>query len=195
MCGPAPPVRQIARQYWQPDEETSRCSMADCDTVFTVWGVSKRRHHCRQCGRVVCGACSRGQRFLQLGDKKQGRKVRVCNACLRTSETFEFDQPQLTKSPSMAALFSKSPVLPSSPASWAEGTLSAADTPPLLDHHDVLHQLVEREEGTGQKRSDDRPIGVDARLAHCDVYQGMTIHEPAAIKELLRLLAIDVNVE
>lgn len=194
-----PAVRQIVRQYWQPDEDTSRCSITDCDTVFSVSWVGQHRHHCRQCGRVVCGACSRGKRLLlpPLGEKQQGKHVRVCNVCIRNSETFEFDQPKLTKSvtlksPSMKDLFSKLPI-PSPSASWAERTLSAASTPPLFDH--VLQQFERegtREEDTGQKRSEDRPIGVDARLNTCGIYHGMQTHEPAAINELLRLLGKDM---
>ena len=55
------PARQIARRFWQPDAEAQVCSIANCDNVFTCsWG-GERRHHCRQCGRVVCGSCSRAQ--------------------------------------------------------------------------------------------------------------------------------------
>ena len=51
--------RQIARRFWQPDADADRCSIHHCDRIFS-W-TRGRRHHCRQCGRVVCEACSRGQ--------------------------------------------------------------------------------------------------------------------------------------
>lgn len=38
---------------WQEDEQVSECFL--CHTGFTLFF---RRHHCRKCGRVVCGNCS-----------------------------------------------------------------------------------------------------------------------------------------
>lgn len=38
---------------WQADDDVSECPV--CKTPFTIW---YRRHHCRKCGRVVCGSCS-----------------------------------------------------------------------------------------------------------------------------------------
>jgi hypothetical protein len=56
------------RPVWVPDELVPRCLC--CKARFTV---SLRRHHCRHCGRVVCGRCS-------------PQKVKI--------EKFEFDKPQ-----------------------------------------------------------------------------------------------------
>ena len=52
-----PMTRQVPRRLWQPDSETDECSMLSCAKKFDFW-EGLRRHHCRQCGRVVCGACS-----------------------------------------------------------------------------------------------------------------------------------------
>lgn len=38
---------------WQPDEEALSCPL--CENKFSLF---YRRHHCRMCGRVVCGSCS-----------------------------------------------------------------------------------------------------------------------------------------
>ncbi|KAH3676358.1 hypothetical protein WICMUC_001989 [Wickerhamomyces mucosus] len=38
---------------WQPDSEASECHL--CHRKFTFWF---RRHHCRRCGKVICGGCS-----------------------------------------------------------------------------------------------------------------------------------------
>ncbi|OBA15045.1 uncharacterized protein OGAPODRAFT_16891 [Ogataea polymorpha] len=38
---------------WQPDESARECPF--CHRKFTFFN---RRHHCRKCGRVVCGDCS-----------------------------------------------------------------------------------------------------------------------------------------
>ena len=37
---------------WQPDSEAQECPI--CHKEFRIWF---RRHHCRLCGRVVCGNC------------------------------------------------------------------------------------------------------------------------------------------
>uniref|UniRef100_A0A7S0VAB5 FYVE-type domain-containing protein n=1 Tax=Hemiselmis tepida TaxID=464990 RepID=A0A7S0VAB5_9CRYP len=94
--------RRCPRRQWQADSETDTCSMEACDTLFVTSIFSavssrdgsplSRRHHCRQCGRVVCSACSRGQKNLLSEDCRPGSATpaRVCNACMAASETFNF---------------------------------------------------------------------------------------------------------
>jgi len=43
----------FALPRWQPDSEVSECPI--CGRTFAFW---LRKHHCRKCGRVVCGNCS-----------------------------------------------------------------------------------------------------------------------------------------
>lgn len=50
-------VRQVPRRLWQPDHEAEACSLMACGKKFGSW-YRARKHHCRQCGRVVCGPCS-----------------------------------------------------------------------------------------------------------------------------------------
>ncbi|OWB54726.1 hypothetical protein B5S28_g580 [[Candida] boidinii] len=38
---------------WQPDEDVTNCCI--CHSSFTFF---HRKHHCRKCGRIVCGDCS-----------------------------------------------------------------------------------------------------------------------------------------
>jgi hypothetical protein len=44
---------EVVVPRWQPDYELSACSI--CGNAFTFL---TRRHHCRRCGRLVCGPCS-----------------------------------------------------------------------------------------------------------------------------------------
>jgi len=46
-----------------------------CTAEFTV---TFRRHHCRACGKVVCGNCSGNQAPLKY---KQNESCRVCDSC------------------------------------------------------------------------------------------------------------------
>jgi hypothetical protein len=67
---------------WVPDAEAKSCSL--CTGKFTF---TNRRHHCRQCGNVVCGPCSDQKKVLP----GQG-KVKVCTECLnRPVEATEGD--------------------------------------------------------------------------------------------------------
>ena len=57
---------------WQTDKSDNKCQL--CGIPFTL---TRRRHHCRICGRLVCFSCS-PHRLSVTGSSK---KVRVCNAC------------------------------------------------------------------------------------------------------------------
>ncbi|KAM3125233.1 hypothetical protein CJI97_003764 [Candidozyma auris] len=73
---------------WQPDGDVTSCVL--CDTSFTLFN---RRHHCRKCGRVVCGSCSsqsvkwfQGSRVLSPNGRsrraEEGETYRTCDECV-----------------------------------------------------------------------------------------------------------------
>ncbi|XP_078594948.1 uncharacterized protein LOC144872537 isoform X2 [Branchiostoma floridae x Branchiostoma japonicum] len=67
---------------WIPDSRVTMCMGCTCDFTVT-W----RRHHCRACGKVVCGTCSANRAPLQYLDYKA---VRVCEECYeRLSKEFQ----------------------------------------------------------------------------------------------------------
>lgn len=66
-CPEQPPV-------WIPDVEAPRCM--SCQANFTV---VKRRHHCRNCGKVFCARCSSNS--VPLPKFGHIKPVRVCNKC------------------------------------------------------------------------------------------------------------------
>ncbi|CAI8054513.1 Pleckstrin homology domain-containing family F member 2, partial [Geodia barretti] len=59
---------------WVPDGDASTC-MHCLKTKFTP---INRRHHCRKCGAVVCGACSNRKFLLSY---QAERPLRVCISC------------------------------------------------------------------------------------------------------------------
>ncbi|CAG0902290.1 unnamed protein product [Cyprideis torosa] len=61
---------------WIPDSEAPRC-MHCKRTQFTL---VNRRHHCRKCGAVVCGGCSRRKMLLPIQSSKP---LRVCDTCFK----------------------------------------------------------------------------------------------------------------
>ncbi|NWR38919.1 ZFY16 protein, partial [Tachuris rubrigastra] len=57
---------------WVPDSEAPNCMK--CQVKFTF---TKRRHHCRACGKVFCGSCCKRKCKLQYMEKE----ARVCTGC------------------------------------------------------------------------------------------------------------------
>ncbi|XP_066472325.1 zinc finger FYVE domain-containing protein 16 isoform X2 [Tiliqua scincoides] len=57
---------------WVPDSVAPNCM--NCQTKFTF---TKRRHHCRACGKVFCGPCCNRKCKLSYLDKE----ARVCISC------------------------------------------------------------------------------------------------------------------
>lgn len=72
------------RRQWQPDSANPTCH--ECTQAFTV---TRRRHHCRRCGHVVCDACSQGRKYVRFpansrnADEENTSRaaVRVCDDC------------------------------------------------------------------------------------------------------------------
>ncbi|XP_045422058.1 zinc finger FYVE domain-containing protein 16 [Lemur catta] len=60
---------------WVPDSEAPNCM--NCQVKFTF---TKRRHHCRACGKVFCGGCCNRKCKLQYLEKE----ARVCVVCYET---------------------------------------------------------------------------------------------------------------
>ncbi|XP_052041534.1 zinc finger FYVE domain-containing protein 26 [Apodemus sylvaticus] len=69
-----PPETPPARDQWVPDESASIC-MVCCREHFTMFN---RRHHCRRCGRLVCGSCS-SKKMVVEGCREN--PTRVCDQC------------------------------------------------------------------------------------------------------------------
>ncbi|CAD5216907.1 unnamed protein product [Bursaphelenchus okinawaensis] len=59
---------------WVPDSDCDNC--VACGSAFTI---VRRRHHCRNCGRIFCYRCS--GHALAIPELGYERPVRVCNIC------------------------------------------------------------------------------------------------------------------
>jgi Rap/ran-GAP/FYVE zinc finger/SOS1/NGEF-like PH domain len=69
--------QEDAVAVWIPDSAAKACMI--CRTKFTF---TNRRHHCRSCGDVVCGSCSKQK--MAVGGSASKKELRVCKNCFRT---------------------------------------------------------------------------------------------------------------
>jgi len=65
------------RAEWTPDAEAPVCQL--CKRKF--W-LLERRHHCRRCGRCVCGPCSPKESARPLSQLGKAVPVRHCVLCV-----------------------------------------------------------------------------------------------------------------
>jgi Rab GTPase-binding effector protein 1 len=66
-------IRQAEKEVrWQHEEDVD-----DCGSCRAAFSVTKRKHHCRHCGRVYCSDCV----SKQVPSGPNGRTSRVCDVC------------------------------------------------------------------------------------------------------------------
>ena len=53
--------------------------------IMSRFTMVRRRHHCRACGKVLCGACCGDKHPLHYLD---GREGRVCTECRWTESRY-----------------------------------------------------------------------------------------------------------
>eukprot|EP01129_Flabellula_baltica_P012838 TRINITY_DN585_c0_g1_i3.p1 TRINITY_DN585_c0_g1~~TRINITY_DN585_c0_g1_i3.p1 ORF type:complete len:1033 (-),score=190.91 TRINITY_DN585_c0_g1_i3:1453-4092(-) len=79
-----PEVNTDNGPIWVPDSSVSRCQL--CTTTFSIF---LRKHHCRNCGKVICGPCSDFQ--MRLPEIGYHNPVRVCSKCYTSKVTTVID--------------------------------------------------------------------------------------------------------
>nr|XP_015210828.1 PREDICTED: zinc finger FYVE domain-containing protein 9 isoform X1 [Lepisosteus oculatus]XP_015210829.1 PREDICTED: zinc finger FYVE domain-containing protein 9 isoform X1 [Lepisosteus oculatus]XP_015210830.1 PREDICTED: zinc finger FYVE domain-containing protein 9 isoform X1 [Lepisosteus oculatus]XP_015210831.1 PREDICTED: zinc finger FYVE domain-containing protein 9 isoform X1 [Lepisosteus oculatus]XP_015210832.1 PREDICTED: zinc finger FYVE domain-containing protein 9 isoform X1 [Lepisosteus len=69
---------------WVPDSQAPICMK--CEVKFTF---TKRRHHCRACGKVFCAACCSLKCRLVYMDRKEARVCVTCHSVLMNVQAWE----------------------------------------------------------------------------------------------------------
>ncbi|KAJ5079924.1 zinc finger fyve domain-containing protein [Anaeramoeba ignava] len=64
----------VSKDEWLPDDSLQNCLI--CSSVFTT---TKRRHHCRFCGLLICSSCTSKSLDFNLG--KTTQPARICDGC------------------------------------------------------------------------------------------------------------------
>lgn len=82
--GPPPPYSSTLGRVapkWVPDAEAPACM--NCDAKFTF---TKRRHHCRACGKVFCSQCCSMKNRLAHMENREGRVCFQCHQLIAQAE-------------------------------------------------------------------------------------------------------------
>eukprot|EP00945_MAST-04E_sp_MAST-4E-sp1_P000353 g353.t1 len=77
----------VKAKMWVPDDEGT-----DCMVCHKEFNVVRRRHHCRNCGGLVCDSCSGHRLFLpNVGSSP----VRACDNCVAEADKTELNALRL----------------------------------------------------------------------------------------------------
>ncbi|XP_034410576.1 zinc finger FYVE domain-containing protein 9 [Cyclopterus lumpus] len=79
---------------WVPDSQAPVCMK--CDVKFTF---TKRRHHCRACGKVFCATCCSLKCRLVYMDRKEARVCVTCHSALTSAQSWETPATGSNQSP------------------------------------------------------------------------------------------------
>ena len=67
------------RPYWQPDDTAKSCSICDKDFTYSIISLKNGKHHCRECGKIVCDDCWGKLKYVATYFKE----VNVCYICYK----------------------------------------------------------------------------------------------------------------
>uniref|UniRef100_A0A3P8T0Y7 Zinc finger FYVE-type containing 9 n=1 Tax=Amphiprion percula TaxID=161767 RepID=A0A3P8T0Y7_AMPPE len=90
---PASSLGEVA-PVWVPDSQAPICMK--CDVKFTF---TKRRHHCRACGKVFCATCCSLKCRLVYMDRKEARVCVTCYSALTNAQSWETPSAASNQSP------------------------------------------------------------------------------------------------
>ncbi|KAF1383570.1 hypothetical protein PFLUV_G00133240 [Perca fluviatilis] len=90
---PASSLGEVA-PVWVPDSQAPVCMK--CDVKFTF---TKRRHHCRACGKVFCATCCSLKCRLMYMDRKEARVCVTCLSALTSAQSWETTATGSNQSP------------------------------------------------------------------------------------------------
>ncbi|KFV74533.1 Zinc finger FYVE domain-containing protein 9 [Dryobates pubescens] len=79
---------------WVPDSQAPNCMKCEARFTFT-----KRRHHCRACGKVFCAACCSLKCKLLYMDRKEARVCVICHSVLMNAQAWENMMSASSQSP------------------------------------------------------------------------------------------------
>uniref|UniRef100_A0A7S2H4B3 FYVE-type domain-containing protein n=2 Tax=Octactis speculum TaxID=3111310 RepID=A0A7S2H4B3_9STRA len=129
---PVDPHNITFAPVWLSNSAVKNCQI--CDRQFTL---IKRRHHCRSCGKVVCGTCSNEK--IRLQNIHESKFVRACTICYeenKKTRTYGVNTyaHQATSKDEVARLQAATPDVASSVAITPKST-DTIETPSMLPRY------------------------------------------------------------
>ncbi|XP_043941949.1 zinc finger FYVE domain-containing protein 9 [Protopterus annectens] len=79
---------------WVPDSHAPNCMKCEAKFTFT-----KRRHHCRACGKVFCAVCCSLKCKLNYMEKKEARVCVTCHSVLLNAQAWDNVMSTSSQSP------------------------------------------------------------------------------------------------
>ncbi|XP_026138667.1 zinc finger FYVE domain-containing protein 9-like isoform X1 [Carassius auratus] len=120
---------------WVPDSQAPICMK--CEVKFTF---TKRRHHCRACGKVFCAACCSLKSRLMYMDRKEARVCVTCHHAIMNAQSWENMVGGCNQSPNPNNPSEYCSTLPPLQQAQASGALSSPP-PTVMVPVGVLKQL------------------------------------------------------
>ncbi|EHB00692.1 Zinc finger FYVE domain-containing protein 9 [Heterocephalus glaber] len=118
---------------WVPDSQAPNCMKCEARFTFT-----KRRHHCRACGKVFCASCCSLKCKLLYMDRKEARVCVICHSVLMNAQAWENMMSASSQSPNPnnpavdISLFSGNITQVGSPVGSAMNLIPEDGLPPIL---------------------------------------------------------------
>ncbi|KAM9323329.1 zinc finger FYVE domain-containing protein 9 [Pholidichthys leucotaenia] len=116
---PASTLGEVA-PVWVPDSQAPVCMK--CDVKFTF---TKRRHHCRACGKVFCATCCSLKCRLMYMDRKEARVCVTCHSALMNAQLWETSATASNHSPNPNNPAEYCSTIPPMQQAQASGVLSS----------------------------------------------------------------------
>ncbi|XP_040262853.1 zinc finger FYVE domain-containing protein 9 [Bufo bufo] len=132
---------------WVPDSQAPNCMKCEARFTFT-----KRRHHCRACGKVFCAACCSLKCKLLYMDKKEARVCVICHSVLINAQAWENMVSASVQSPNPNNPAEYCSTIPPMQQAQASGALSSPPPTVMVPVGVLKHPGTEGSQSREQRR-------------------------------------------
>ncbi|XP_071984938.1 zinc finger FYVE domain-containing protein 9 isoform X2 [Engystomops pustulosus] len=132
---------------WVPDSQAPNCMKCEARFTFT-----KRRHHCRACGKVFCAACCSLKCKLLYMDKKEARVCVICHSVLINAQAWENMMSASVQSPNPNNPAEYCSTIPPMQQAQASGALSSPPPTVMVPVGVLKHPGSEGSQSREQRR-------------------------------------------
>ncbi|KAM8789377.1 zinc finger FYVE domain-containing protein 9 isoform 2-T2 [Rhynchonycteris naso] len=132
---------------WVPDSQAPNCMKCEARFTFT-----KRRHHCRACGKVFCASCCSLKCKLLYMDRKEARVCVICHSVLMNAQAWENMMSASSQSPNPNNPAEYCSTIPPLQQAQASGALSSPPPTVMVPVGVLKHPGAEGAQPREQRR-------------------------------------------